>query len=58
MDLLKILVTLSVLLALYIVYSWWTRLGGLGRFTNQYHVLGCYASDTITDYSSQIKLEL
>ena len=58
MDLLKILITLSVLLALYIIYTWWSRSGGLGRFSNQYHVLGCYASDTISDYPSQIRQDL
>ena len=58
MDLLKVLVTLAVLLSLYIIYSWWARTGGLLRFTTQYHVLGCYASDTIVDYPSQIKADL
>lgn len=58
MDLLKILVTFSLLLALYIIYAWWAKTGSLGRFDNQYHVLGCYASDTIVDYPTQIRTEL
>ena len=58
MDLLKVLVTLSVLLSLYIIYSWWSRTGGLSRFSTQYHVLGCYASDTINNYPAQIRADL
>lgn len=55
MDLLRILITVSLILAIYIIYTWWTSTGGIFRLNTQYHVLGCYASDTITNYPSQIK---